>query len=212
MRKYVLLILIAIISLLGLSQSRAASVSPLQDPQAKMMVLVERPAVQGNVNKTKKILAESIDKMFAGKNVDLIDQDETNMIARTYAEDHALRVITSHDLQAIGIQAKADYVTFIQLRAENVRASAGFFNTSIKMTVLCRTRIMNVKTGEYVASGESTIDGKSRAILGGVPSVDHAFNDALTQCLDKIRSDIDAHTITFPIVGTPAKILPDLTK
>ncbi len=212
MRKYFLLIIISIISILGTSQIYAALPAPLQAPQAKMMVLVARPAVQGNVNKTKKILAESIDNMFAGKHIDIIDQDKTNMIAKTYVEDHALRVITSHDLQAIGMQANADYITYIQLGAENVRASAGFFNTSIKMTVICRTRIMNVKTGEYVASGESTVDGKSRAILGGVPSVDHAFNDALTQCLDKITSDINARNVTFPISDIPVTVLPDLTK
>lgn len=209
MRKYLFLIMMVFAMVLSIQPVSAAGDTATQ---AKMMVLVQRPAVNGNINKTKELFNDAVNKMLEGKNIDIIDQDKTTMIARTYAEDHALRAITSHDLQAMAIQAGADYIMFVQIGADNFRASAGFLNASVKMTVICMTRIMDVKTGEYIASGSATVDGKSRAILGGIPSMDHAFNDALTQCLDKVAADINAKNLSFPVTPGPAKLLPDLTK
>ena len=49
--------------------------------------------------------------------------------------------------------------------------------------------IVDVETGEYAIAKQIVKDGQSTAIIGGLPSFDRAYMDALKKAFDEIKLD-----------------------
>ena len=96
-----------------------------------------------------------------------------------------------------------DYVLFIQVSDSGPSYSSsntwipfigGVSSTKAKTSVKCDVRIMNVKTGKYVAMKQTVKDGADSSssfmgIGGDMPSFDKAYQEAIERCLFEL--DID---------------------
>ena len=61
------------------------------------------------------------------------------------------------------------------------------FSTSAKTTVKCDIRVLDVKEAKYIFMKEIAKDGKSTSIMGGMPSFQKVYREAIEKSLSEVH-------------------------
>lgn len=160
-------------------------------------VILDAPVTYADNETIRNAVPKKAKEIFKTPQFEINDFDTTQMQVKIYREENGM--ITSDyatittlkmaDVQEIGKMENADYVLFLNVNNTAPRFSAGFMSMSFKTTITCDARVMDVTTGKYVIMKRFVKDGKSTAVLGGIPSFDKAYQEALEKALDELKLD-----------------------
>lgn len=87
----------------------------------------------------------------------------------------------------VGKELNADYILMLRITNSMPTYSSGFFSMSAKTTVKCDVRILDVKGAKYIFMKEVAKDGKSTAVMGGMPSFKNAYREAIEKSLSEVQ-------------------------
>ncbi len=161
-------------------------------------IFLEAPVSYVNNEKVRVLVPEKTIPLFPRHRFTVLPFDKTTMALRTYKEDNRMVVnqyysqpVNRSDIQKIAKGLKADYALFIIISNGPPRVGAGLFTMSFKTTITCDVRLLDVETGEYLVSKEIVKDGSSTGVtmVGGIPSFDNAYNEALEKALSELTID-----------------------
>lgn len=179
----------------------------------KVSVLLDAPLGYVSNEEIRKIVVDKADEMFPTPQFLVTPFEDSQMMKQIYREEHGMptteyasnfgTTLKMADIQAIGQSLNTDYVLFIQVSDSGPSYSSsntwipfigGVSSTKAKTSVKCDVRIMNVKTGKYVAMKQTVKDGADSSssfmgIGGDMPSFDKAYQEAIERCLFEL--DID---------------------
>ena len=175
----------------------------------KVSVLSDAPLGYVSNEEIRKIVVDKADEMFPTPQFLVTPFEDSQMMKQIYREEHGMptteygTTLKMADIQAIGQSLNTDYVLFIQVSDSGPSYSSsntwipfigGVSSTKAKTSVKCDVRIMNVKTGKYVAMKQTVKDGADSSssfmgIGGDMPSFDKAYQEAIERCLFEL--DID---------------------
>ena len=179
----------------------------------KVSVLLDAPLGYVSNEEVRKIVVDKADEMFPTPQFLVTPFEDSQMMKQIYREEHGMptteyasnfgTTLKMADIQAIGQSLNTDYVLFIQVSDSGPSYSSsntwipfigGVSSTKAKTSVKCDVRIMNVKTGKYVAMKQTVKDGADSSssfmgIGGDMPSFDKAYQEAIERCLFEL--DID---------------------
>lgn len=164
----------------------------------KVSVLLDAPLGYVSNEEIRKIVVDKADEMFPTPQFLVTPFEDSQMMKQIYREEHGMptteyasnfgTTLKMADIQAIGQSLNTDYVLFIQVSDSGPSYSSsntwipfigGVSSTKAKTSVKCDVRIMNVKTGKYVAMKQTVKDGADSSssfmgIGGDMPSFDKA--------------------------------------
>jgi len=159
-------------------------------------IFLEAPVTYVNNEKVRILVPEKTIPLFPRHLFTVLPFDKSSMALRTYKEDNRMvmnqyysQPVNRSDIQKIAKELKADYALFIIISNGPPRVGAGLFSVSFRTTVTCDVRLLDVETGQYLASREIVKDGQSTAVYMGVPSFDNAYNEALEKALSELTLD-----------------------
>lgn len=179
----------------------------------KVSVLLDAPLGYVSNEEIRKIVVDKADEMFPTPQFLVTPFEDSQMMKQIYREEHGMptteyasnfgTTLKMADIQAIGQSLNTDYVLFIQVSDSGPSYSSsntwipfigGVSSTKAKTSVKCDVRIMNIKTGKYVAMKQTVKDGADSSssfmgIGGDMPSFDKAYQEAIERCLFEL--DID---------------------
>jgi hypothetical protein len=170
----------------------------LDIPPAKKVigVFLEAPVTYANNENVRKLIPAKAQELFPSKSFTVLPFDTTTLEMRTYREDNRMimtqyysQPLNRSDIQKISKGLNCDYALFITVSNDAPRVSSGLFSISFKTTVTCDVRLLNIETGKYIVSKQIVKDGSSTSFYMGVPSFDHAYNEALEKSLKEITID-----------------------
>ena len=168
----------------------------------KVSVLLDAPLGYVSNEEIRKIVVDKADEMFPTPQFLVTPFEDSQMMKQIYREEHGMptteyasnfgTTLKMADIQAIGQSLNTDYVLFIQVSDSGPSYSSsntwipfigGVSSTKAKTSVKCDVRIMNVKTGKYVAMKQTVKDGADSSssfmgIGGDMPSFDKAYQEA----------------------------------
>ena len=160
----------------------------------KVSVLLDAPLGYVSNEEIRKIVVDKADEMFPTPQFLVTPFEDSQMMKQIYREEHGMptteyasnfgTTLKMADIQAIGQSLNTDYVLFIQVSDSGPSYSSsntwipfigGVSSTKAKTSVKCDVRIMNVKTGKYVAMKQTVKDGADSSssfmgIGGDMPS------------------------------------------
>ena len=173
------------------------SVNVAPEDKRVVGIFMEAPVTFVNNEKVRELVPAKAKEMFSESRFTILPMDDTAMAMQIYKEDNHLETGTPYytkplnrkDIQAMAKTLKCNYALFITVANDAPRFSAGLFSFSYKTTVTCNFRVVNVETGEYAIAKQIVKDGQSTAIIGGLPSFDRAYMDALKKAFDEIKLD-----------------------
>ena len=87
----------------------------------------------------------------------------------------------------VGKELNADYILMLRITNSMPTYSSDFFSVSAKTTVKCDVRVLDVKEAKYIFMKEIAKDGKSTAILSGMPSFKNAYMEAIEKSLSEVQ-------------------------
>lgn len=156
-------------------------------------VFLEAPVVFLNNEAVHVLIPEKAAEMFSKNRFKLLPFDQTERTMRTYKEDnrmimnqYASMPLNRADFQTICKDLGADYALAISVTNGAPRASSALFVVTFKASITCDVRLLDINTGEYVISKQIVKDGTSSGTAFGMPSFDHAYNEALRMALDEL--------------------------
>ena len=95
-------------------------------------------------------------------------------------------LFSKHNLIIYGKNVNADYVVYVEVKANHFYGSASMFHTSIKMDADINLRIINVNTGEEMLTEYSAVTGKRDKLL-----------PCFIETVEKAKADIKLKNILF---------------
>ena len=144
----------------------------------KVSVLLDASLGYVSNEEIRKIVVDKADEMFPTPQFLVTPFEDSQMMKQIYREEHGMptteyasnfgTTLKMADIQAIGQSLNTDYVLFIQVSDSGPSYSSsntwipfigGVSSTKAKTSVKCDVRIMNVKTGKYVAMKQTVKDG-----------------------------------------------------
>ena len=162
----------------------------------RIVVFLDAPMTYADNEKIRTLVPAKSKLLFPRPKYDLVPYDDAQMALKIYREEHDMTInnytvknLKIADIQALGKGAKADYAMVLIVRNSYPRVSSGFMSVSFKTTVTCDIRILNVTSGQYVLSKQIVKDGTSTSYMGGIPSFDNAYSEALEKALSEVQVD-----------------------
>lgn len=158
-------------------------------------VFLDAPVAFVNNETVRTMVTEKASKLFPANKFNLLSFDTTSNELRTFKEDHRMftspeysQPVNRLDIQKIGGNLNCDYALFILINNDTPRFSSGLFSVKYKTTVTCDVRLLDINTGNYLASKQITKEGSSAAVYN-VPTFDKAYKEALGKALDEFTID-----------------------
>lgn len=213
-------IFLLIISLLMLNSICFASmadkvnaISSYTGETKKVSVLLDAPLTYVSNEEIRNMVVDKAEEMFPTPQFLVTPFEDSQMMKQIYREEHGMpteenmslfgTALKMADIQAIGQSLSTDYVLFIQVSDSGPSYSnsntwvpflGSIGSSKAKTSVKCDIRIMDVKTGKYIAMKQTVKDGASSSttvmgIGGEQPSFDKAYMEAIERCLYEV--DID---------------------
>lgn len=194
---FMLLALTGVASAETMADKVKASANVAPEDKRIIGVFMEAPVTFVNNEKVRMMVPAKAKEMLSEPRFTILPMEDTAMAMQVYKEDNHLETGTPYytkplnrkDIQAMAQKLNCNYALFITVSNDAPRFSAGLFSFSYKTTITCNFRIVDVATGEYAIAKQIIKDGSSTAIIGGLPSFDNAYLDALKKAFDEMKID-----------------------
>lgn len=173
--------------------------------QSTVAIILDAPAIYADNEKLQKTVPSFAQKNFPAPKFAVLPFEEAQTQVKIYREENNLVALQQDidyqaadqsriplkqkDLLALGKSLHADYILLLVLSNTPPRMASGFFDVSYKTTITVDIRLFDVKTNKYIYLKQIRKDGKSTAILGGLPSFNNAYNNAVEKALKEIVID-----------------------
>lgn len=165
-------------------------------PVKVVAVMLDAPMTYVNNETVRTLVPKKAKEIFKAPKFNVLPYDDSQMEFKIYREENDMiynqyvsKPLKRSDLQAMGNELDANYILLIRLTNGAPRVSAGLFSVSFKTSINCDVRLLDVSQAKYVANKNIVKDGKSTAVIAGIPSYDKAYNDALKKALDELTLD-----------------------
>lgn len=192
------LLLLASTCVAGPMSERVAEMATFDGDVKKVAVLLDAPVTYADNERVRELIPQRAAEIFPKPKFEILPFEESQMAKKIYREENglitldgavALTPLKMADVKALGEELGANYVLLMNVSNSAPRVGIGLFSSSFKTTITCDTRLMDVSAGKYIIMKQTVKDGKSTAVLGGVPSFDRAYQDALTKSIAEFEID-----------------------
>lgn len=163
-------------------------------PTKTIGIFLEAPPTYVNNERIRTMIPEKTIPMFPRTKFTVLPFDQTSIAVRTYKEDNRMIInqyfsnpLNRSDIQKIGKELKCDYVLWIKVDNAAPRVGVGLFSVSFRTTVTADVRLLNIENMQYLISKEIVKDGKSTAVIMGIPSFENAYAEAVQKALDELQ-------------------------
>lgn len=170
-------------------------------PKKNVAVFIEIPMQYHDKAVPHQIVADKINDFLPPAKFNILPLDKSEQEMMYYKEDKGIVMneyltwrASREDLQTIckNLGEDVDYAFLAIITAGLPKSDGGLFTMTFSIAVTCDIRLFDVSTGRFIASSKVEKIGKStRAVLyGGIPSYDHAYNEAIRKALKELKLDI----------------------
>lgn len=162
----------------------------------KVAILMDAPVTYADNERIREMVPQKASEIFKKPKFEILSFEESQMMKKIYREENnmitidyatSITPLKMADVKALGENLGADYVLLLNVTNSAPRVGAGLFSVSFKTTITCDARLMDVNAGKYIMMKQTVKDGKSTAVLAGIPSFDKAYQEALEKSLTELQ-------------------------